>query len=193
MFPSKDTSLPPTVSILTLTRRRPSTRSKHGRPSGDRPDTGWSGLVPQSRRTPTITAMTRSRREGRFPLTKHSPGPTGSCSTTSPLERRSSSRLWPATPTKRGSRTRWARSKGTSRERWTPLFLAIVTGNEKWPTVPLWSIGPTHMQTNARCMVLGRSNTFILARRPRIEPRPTSGQSQGHGNDRPPSVSAGDP
>ena len=55
---------------------------------------------------PTTMARTRSRREGQSPLTKHSPGPTSLYFITSPLERKISSRSWPATQTRRGTRTR---------------------------------------------------------------------------------------
>ena len=41
---------------------------------------------------------------------------------------------------------------------------------------PRWLTGPTHMQTNALCMAPSSSSTFTSGRRPRIEPRLTSGQ-----------------
>ena len=65
------------------------------------------GLEEPDERNPNYyMEMTRSRREDRFPSTRRSPDPTGSYFTTSQLERKISSRLWPASLTRRGTRTR---------------------------------------------------------------------------------------
>ena len=46
----RDIPSPLMASTMTPTRRRPSRRLRHGKLSGDRPDTGSSELAPRSRR-----------------------------------------------------------------------------------------------------------------------------------------------